>query len=83
MAATVRATFDGEVLRPEHPVDLEPNTTYVVTIEHEESAEEVTAEGTYPLSEIGRLAVDMGITDLAAHHDRYTRPRVADESGGA
>ena len=33
MAKTVRAVFDGEVLRPESPVDLEPNATYVVTIE--------------------------------------------------
>lgn len=33
MAKTVRAVFDGEALRPESPVDLEPNATYIVTIE--------------------------------------------------
>jgi hypothetical protein len=37
----------------------------------------------HPLTEIGRLATDMGVTDLAAHHDRYTRGRVVDEPGGA
>ena len=35
MAKTVRAVFDGEVLRPEQPVDLQPNTTYVITIEQD------------------------------------------------
>jgi hypothetical protein len=30
---TVTATFDGEVLRPDVPLDLEPNASYVVTIQ--------------------------------------------------
>ncbi len=67
MAKTVRAIFDGEVLRPEQPVDLEPNMTYVVTIERELSAKDGDAIETYPLTEIGRLATDMGVTDLAEH----------------
>lgn len=33
MTTTVFATFDGEVLRPEAPVTLEPNTRVRVTIE--------------------------------------------------
>ncbi len=36
MSKTLHVIFDGKVLRPEEPVDLTPNTHYVVTIEHEE-----------------------------------------------
>ncbi len=83
MATTVRAVFDGEVLRPEQTVGLRRNTTYVVTIEREASAPEAVVEETYPLTAIRHLATDMGVTDLSTHHDRYAHGRVADESGGA
>jgi hypothetical protein len=76
MAQTVRARFDGEVLRPEQPVDLEPNTTYVVTIEREVSAEDGTEDEIYPLTAIGRLATDMGVTDLSMRHSRYVHSRI-------
>ncbi|MBV8858881.1 MAG: antitoxin family protein [Acidobacteria bacterium] len=33
MSKTVEAVFDGEVLRPDEPIDLEPNTRVRVTIE--------------------------------------------------
>jgi hypothetical protein len=71
MATTVRAVFDGEVLRPEQPVDLLPNTLYEVTIERVVARDASIEEAAYPLTEIGRLATDMGVTDLSAHHDRY------------
>lgn len=29
---SIAAVFDGKVLRPVEPVDLEPNTTYEITI---------------------------------------------------
>jgi hypothetical protein len=32
MVKTIHATFDGEVLRPEEPVALPPNTRVLVTI---------------------------------------------------
>lgn len=32
---TISVVFDGEVLRPEIPLDLEPNTRYVITIQPE------------------------------------------------
>lgn len=32
MIATVRARFDDEVLRPEEPLDLKVDETYVVTV---------------------------------------------------
>lgn len=33
MKITVNATFDGEALRPDEPIDLEPNTQVRITIE--------------------------------------------------
>jgi len=36
MAKSVRAVFDGEVLRPEETVDLKPNVRYLVIIERED-----------------------------------------------
>jgi predicted DNA-binding antitoxin AbrB/MazE fold protein len=39
MSQTVEAIFDGEVLRPDEPIDLEPNTRVRITIESEERPE--------------------------------------------
>ncbi|HYH86291.1 MAG TPA: antitoxin family protein [Pyrinomonadaceae bacterium] len=33
MSKTLEAVFDGEVLRPDEPIELEPNTRVRVTIE--------------------------------------------------
>ena len=33
MPKTIQAVFDGEALRPTSPVDLEPNTSYQISIE--------------------------------------------------
>lgn len=33
MTATLEATFDGTVLRPEAPLDLAPNTRVLITVE--------------------------------------------------
>ena len=40
MTRTVNATFDGDVLRTDEPVDLKPNTRVRVTIEIVESLTE-------------------------------------------
>lgn len=40
MTRTVNATFDGDVLRTDEPVDLKPNTRVRVTIETVESETE-------------------------------------------
>ena len=78
MAKTLRAIFDGDVLRPEGAVDLQPNTWYVVTIEREEEAK--TEEETYPLTKILTLATDMGVTDFSTRHHWYAhRHREGDE----
>ena len=69
MAKTLRAIFDGNVLRPEGSVDLQPNTWYVITIERE--AEAKADEETYPLTKLLTLATDMGVTDLSTRHKLY------------
>jgi hypothetical protein len=33
MSKTLTAVFDGDVLRPDSPLDLKPNTRYVITIQ--------------------------------------------------
>ncbi len=33
MSQTVQATFDGQVLKPEQPLELAPNTRVLITIE--------------------------------------------------
>ena len=67
MPKTRRAIFDGEVLRPEEPVDLQPNTWYVVTIEREDQ-EKTSDQPDYPLTQLRHLATDMGIADLSTRH---------------
>ena len=32
---TITVVYDGKVLRPETPLDLEPNTRYVITIQQD------------------------------------------------
>ena len=76
--ATITVVFDGEVLRPESPLDLEPNARYIVTIQPEP---------------IFRDAWDVlehyaGIVDAPAdwslEHDHYlygTPKRYSDDSG--
>jgi hypothetical protein len=72
------AVFDGQALRPEEPVDLTPHTRYLLTVE-----QEVTEVGThdcagYPLTEILKLATDMGVTDLSSRHSWYAHGRLPD-----
>lgn len=81
MTTTIRAVFDGEVLRPEQPVDLRTDTTYLVTLEAEASeAGDARAAEAHPLTGILRLAVDMGMDDLSTRHDWYAHGRLPDDS---
>ena len=78
MSQTVHAIYDGEVLRLQESVDLEPNTRYLLVIEKAESNGEASAEIPYPLEVIGKLATDMGVTDLAERHDFYAHGKIED-----
>ena len=82
MTKTLRAVFDGAVLRPEEPVDLKPNKRYLVTIEREEDAGETGEAEDYPLTQIGRLATDMGVTDLSTRHSWYAHGRLENDTDG-
>ncbi|MBI1746345.1 MAG: antitoxin family protein [Acidobacteria bacterium] len=79
MTRTLRAIFDGEVLRPEEPVDLKRNTRYRVTIESEEEKTGEDNKQNYPLTKILGLATDMGVTDLSTRHSWYAHGRLEDD----
>jgi len=78
MSQIVHAIYDGEVLRPQEPVDLQPNTRYLLVIEKDETNGGVTGEVPYPLNVIGKLATDMGVSDLAGRHDFYAHGKIED-----
>ncbi|KKO19353.1 MAG: hypothetical protein DCC43_15310 [Candidatus Brocadia sp.] len=67
MSKTFHVIYDGKVLRPEGPVDLEPNTHYVVTIERKELSE------THDLwNVLGSLTGKVeGHEDWSQEHDHY------------
>ena len=79
MSKTVRAIFDGEVLRPETPVDLEANVWYVLTIEPQDKATKLPEE-TYPLTGLLDIATDMGVTDLSIRHREYAHGHLEDDA---
>jgi hypothetical protein len=83
MTKSLRALFDGKVLRPEGPVDLEPNRRYLVTIERQIEGEKTSEECAYPLTQILELATDMGVTDLSTRHSWYAHGRLEGDGGGS
>jgi hypothetical protein len=70
MAKTIHVVFDGEVLRPEEPLDLAPHQRYLVTIQSPDS-EETRMDEPGLLDDLLDLVTDFGISDLAAQHDHY------------
>lgn len=79
MVRSIRAIFDGAVLRPQGQVDLEPDKVYVLTIEAEGEQVIRGKENSYPLTEIAKLAIDMGVNDLSSGHDHYAHGRLEDD----
>jgi len=69
MKKKLKAVFDGRVLRPEEPVDLEPNAHYIVTVERE--GEKPKRPPNRALKRILERATDLGLSDLAEQHDHY------------
>jgi hypothetical protein len=67
MTKTLEATFDGEVLRPDEPLALEPNTRVRITIE---TAERPPARPTSFLRTARSLSLQ-GPPDWAARLDDY------------
>ena len=68
MTKILIAIFDGEVLRPEGPVDLKPHTRYRLTIDQEGQP----IESLNAWDALAQLtgALD-GPEDWAAEHDHY------------
>jgi len=75
MLKTLTAVFDGHVLRPDVPLDLEPNTRYVITVE--------TASSEDAWDVLEKLAGTVTApSDWASEHDHYLygTPKHQDEA---
>ena len=78
---TVAALYDGQVLRPEEPLDLEPNTRYIITIQPDSS--QPTGSNAWDILEHFAGTLDAP-ADWSAEHDHYlygTPKRNTDDSG--
>jgi len=73
MRVRFRAKFDGEALRPNEPVELKADVEYEVTVR--ECKSERPSKEKHILDRLYELATDMGVTDLAEHHDDYALGR--------
>ncbi|HZF39798.1 MAG TPA: hypothetical protein VE715_13305 [Blastocatellia bacterium] len=66
---TLTVVFDGQFLRPDEPLDLEPNTRYVITIA---SQPEVTANSAALWDLLEQVTGTINAPfDWAAEHDHY------------
>ena len=63
----LHAIFDGEVLKPEETVDLEPNVRYLVTIERKEA---ITEQNLWDVLSDFTGTVE-GPEDWSEEHDHY------------
>jgi antitoxin component of MazEF toxin-antitoxin module len=70
MTKTIRATFDGQVLRPDEPLPLRPNTRVLITL----TTDEKPRPG-FTLEEL--LA---GVTKENVHAEVDTGPAVGNEA---
>jgi len=67
MSQTLRALFDGQVFRPETPPDLEPNTSYLISIQDLDAD---TSPNAWDV--LSRLAGTVEAPeDWASEHDHY------------
>jgi hypothetical protein len=69
----IHATFDGQVLRPEEVASLEANKRHLLTIEDDSRGK--TGPSLHVLTRLAELATDLGVGDLAEHHDDYALRR--------
>ena len=68
MTKILHAVFDGKVLKPEKPIDLEVGKHYVLTVE---SKQEITDVEKDPAFNLSSLAVKTNISDLSTEHDHH------------
>ncbi|MGE0542750.1 MAG: antitoxin family protein [Dehalococcoidia bacterium] len=71
MTRVLTVVFDGEVLRPEEPIDLAPHTRYRISIE-EPALEEQPAPAPGVFDDLLELAQELDLPpDLSAQMDHY------------
>ncbi len=68
MSKTLTAVFDGAVLRPDLPLDLEPNTRYVITIQSVEQP--IDQQNAWDVLEAMTGTVEAPY-DWSSEHDYY------------
>lgn len=68
MNKNITATFDGQVLHPDAPLDLEPNKSYHITIQIE--ADPSTREDAWSVLE-GLAGTIDAPSDWSVEHDHY------------
>jgi len=68
MSQTLTAVFDGDVLRPDTPLDLEANKRYIITIETEPDT--VTEGDAWDVLEAMAGTVEAP-ADWGSEHDHY------------
>jgi len=66
-AITVKATYDGVSFKIQDPVDLEPNTEYILTIEKEDSKKPENVID-FLIRNAGTIS---GPSDFSEEHDHY------------
>jgi hypothetical protein len=71
MGKMLTAVFDGDVLRPDSPVDLKPHTRYMLIVEKEIGGESATETPTAWEVLDGLTGTVEGPEDWAAEHDHY------------
>ena len=69
MSQTLTATYDGHALLPDAPLDLEPNTRCLVTVES--VAESSTQGDAWDVLAAWSGSIDSAPEDWSAEHDHY------------
>lgn len=75
MVKTLHVVFDGKMFLPKEPVNIQPNTEWVIVIS-DEKKELPVRKGVHPLEVISQLATDMGAEDLSENFDHYIGRRL-------
>lgn len=81
MSQTIDVVFDGEVLRPDTPLDLVPNQRYVVTISERPEETNALPNAWDVLSSLSGTIEET--EDWAVEHDHYLygAPKKQDKVG--
>lgn len=64
---TIKATYDGYSFKIHEPVDLEPNTEYIITVEKKETVRSINAIE-FLIQNAGTIH---GPSDFSVEHDHY------------